>query len=415
MDEVAVVTCFLRNRGEILLLRRSEEVGSYTGRWGGVAGHAEGNPDAAARQEIREETGIEDAVSLVRAGDPFPVEDAERGTRWIVYPYLFDCESRSVTPNEETDTFAWVPAPDLLRRTTVPELWRSYRAVAPTVETIRRDRTHGSGYLSVRALEVLRDRAGAVIAGEEPGDWSKLRELARELRSARPSMVVIRTRIDRAMVAALEQRTPAALEAAASAGIERAIETDEAAATTAAGQVSGTVLTLSRSGTVATALEKVDLEALLVAESRPGGEGIRVAEAFASDLPTTLVPDAGVAQALVDTDVSAVLVGADTVRADGAVINKLGTRAAAVAAAREGVPVYATAASDKVASTTEVGLDPLDATTVYDGGADLAVAVTRFDVTPADLVSVITENGLLSPTEIEKLAAEHRRRAEWEP
>jgi hypothetical protein len=31
MEETHVVTCFLRNRGEILLLRRSEGVGSYSG------------------------------------------------------------------------------------------------------------------------------------------------------------------------------------------------------------------------------------------------------------------------------------------------------------------------------------------------------------------------------------------------
>ena len=41
MDERAVVTVFLRNAGQVLLLRRSEDVGSYSGKWGGVAGHAE--------------------------------------------------------------------------------------------------------------------------------------------------------------------------------------------------------------------------------------------------------------------------------------------------------------------------------------------------------------------------------------
>jgi len=39
MDERAVVTCFLRNDGEVLLLCRSDAVGSYRGQWGGVAGH----------------------------------------------------------------------------------------------------------------------------------------------------------------------------------------------------------------------------------------------------------------------------------------------------------------------------------------------------------------------------------------
>ena len=94
MDETHVVTCFLRNRGEVLLLRRSEEVGSYSGKWGGVAGHAEGDPDALAREEIEEETGLLSSCTFVRAGDPFDVDDDSLDKRWVVHPYLFDCTSR---------------------------------------------------------------------------------------------------------------------------------------------------------------------------------------------------------------------------------------------------------------------------------------------------------------------------------
>ena len=36
-----VVTCLLENKGEILILRRSEEVGTYRELWGGVAGFVE--------------------------------------------------------------------------------------------------------------------------------------------------------------------------------------------------------------------------------------------------------------------------------------------------------------------------------------------------------------------------------------
>ena len=63
MDERAVVTCFLGYRGGVLPLRRSDAVGSYAGRWSGVAGHvaidrgAERALKAAPRAEIREETG----------------------------------------------------------------------------------------------------------------------------------------------------------------------------------------------------------------------------------------------------------------------------------------------------------------------------------------------------------------------
>lgn len=446
MDEVDVVTCFLRNRGEVLLLRRSEDVGSYRGQWGAVAGHADGDPDAAAHEEIREETALLDAVELVRAGDPFPVEDPEmqrdnehtsRGTRWIVHPYLFDCDSRDVTTNYETTEYEWVSPTEILRRETVPDLWESYRRVRPTVETVREDRDHGSAYLSLRALEVLRDRAaeqsevaenasgddeaasradelsGARSADGEDRDWSDLSALARALLAARPGMAVVRNRVNRAMTAAGDDRTPAAVERAAAAGIARAIDADDRAAREVADWLSGTVLTLSRSGTVRAALRTASLDAVLIAESRPGGEGVGVAETLADEVSTTLVPDAGVAYALDARDVDAGVVGADTVLPDGRLVNKVGTRAAALAAAHEDVPVYAVTARDKVATDAEVDLELLDRGAVYEGDADLDVLAPTFDVTPADLVRVVTEDGVLPPDEVAAVADEHRDLAGW--
>ena len=95
-------------------------------------------------------------------------------------------------------------------------------------------------------------------------------------------------------------------------------------------------------------IREVDPEVVFVAESRPGGEGVAVAESLADEVPVTLCPDAAVAHLLGRGAVDRVLVGADTVLADGSVVNKVGTRAAALAAARERVPVHAVAARDKV-------------------------------------------------------------------
>ena len=96
MDEREVVTCFLRNEGRALLARRSDDADSYPGQWGAITGYLTpdrgappDDPETAARREICEETGLED-VALVRQGDPFAVEDADRGARWRVHPFLFE-------------------------------------------------------------------------------------------------------------------------------------------------------------------------------------------------------------------------------------------------------------------------------------------------------------------------------------
>ncbi|MFB6084373.1 MAG: NUDIX domain-containing protein [Halorientalis sp.] len=422
MDETPVVTCFLRNRGDVLLLCRSEAVGSYSGRWGGVAGHVaredepatdpDSTPDAAARREIDEETGLADAVTLVRRGDPFPVEDADLGRRWLVHPYLFDCGSRDVTLDEETTTSEWVPPTAILRRPTVPRLWESYDRVRPTVATVAEDHDHGSAYLSVRALEVLRDDA-ALAVERDAGDWDALAERARDLLAARPSMTVVRNRVNRLMHDA--DRTPAAVEHSAHEGIEAALAADDAAADRAAERVAGdAIVTLSRSGTVERVLSSADPERLLVAESRPGGEGVGVAERRAEAGDVTLAPDAALPWLLADGDYDAALVGADTVLADGRVVNKVGTRALALAAAREDVPLYVATARDKISSDADPRLESADRATVYDGDANLSVAAPLFDVTPPDLVAgLVTEDGPLDPDAVESVAADHGELADW--
>jgi ribose 1,5-bisphosphate isomerase len=424
MDETPVVTCFLRNRGDVLLLCRSDAVGSYTGQWGGVAGHVaredesatdpDSTPDEAARREIDEETGLADAVTLVRRGDPFPVEDDDLGRRWLVHPYLFDCTSRDVTLDDETTEYEWVPPTEILRRQTVPQLWTSYDRVRPTVDTVAADRDHGSAYLSVRALEVLRDDA-ALAVERDAGDWPTLADRARDLLAARPAMTVVRNRVNRVMHAA-DDRTPAAVEESAYDGIDAALTADDAAADRAAERVAGdAIVTLSRSGTVERALSSADPERLLVAESRPGAEGVGVAErrARAGD-DVTLAPDAALPWLLADGDYDAVLVGADTVLADGRVVNKVGTRALALAAAREHVPLYVVAAQDKISPGSDLHLEAADPSTVYDGDADLSVETPLFDVTPPDLVAgLVTEDGVLDADAVGTVADDHRELADW--
>ncbi|GGN98867.1 NUDIX domain-containing protein [Haloarcula pellucida] len=430
MDERAVVTAFLRNDGEVLLLRRSDAVGSYQGRWGGVAGHVadasgeQRDPETAARAEIAEETGLADAVRLVTSGDPFPVEDADRDTRWVVHPFLFDCDSRAVETNEETTETAWVHPPEILRRETVPRLWTAYDRVRPRVATVRDDRTRGSAWLSVRALEALRDEAALATEGRtdelesadrDGDDWTALASLARGLRDARPSMAVLANRVNRVMLAASDERTPEAVETATRRAIGQAVDADREAAELAARALPDRVATLSRSGTVETAIRMADPEAVLVAESRPGGEGVGVAESLADATAVTLTTDAALAFELDDWDADAVLVGADRVLPDGRVVNKAGTRGAALAATEAGAECLIVASSDKVAATADYDLEHRDAAEVYDGDADLAVVNPTFDVTPADAVTaVVTEQGRLNTAEVEAVAAAHREWATWD-
>lgn len=408
-----VVTAFLRHRGDVLLVRRSDEVGTYRGLWGGVSGYVETDPADAladARRELAEEANVLDAT-LVRAGDPLEIDDD--GREWTVHPFLFDVDDREVTPNEEIDAIEWAPPTVARDRETVPGLWTAYRRVAPTVETVREDETHGSAWLSARALEVLRDRAAVA------DDWAEVAAVARELRAARPSMVVVANRIDRTMSEA--DRTPAAVHDRAVDVLEAALDADEAAATAAADRLDdGPVVTLSRSGTVLTAVRAAGVD-LVVGESRPGREGVGVAEALATAGPgVTLTTDAALPAAVAGETAlgfertEAVLVGVDAVLPDGSVVNKVGTRALALAAAREDVPIYAVAARDKVRPDDALPTEAGDDADLYEGDAPLEVANPIFERVPADLVTVVTETGILDADGVAAVADDHRANAAWD-
>lgn len=415
MDSTAVVTCFLRHEGAVLLLYRSEAVGSYQGTWGAVAGHAEGDPDAAARQEIHEETGLDpDAdVTLVRRGDSFEVPDEDQGRRWVVHPYLFDCATRAVETNWESDAAEWVAPTAIRHRETVPDLWTSYDRVRPSVDTVAGESEHGAAYISVRALEVLRDEAAIAADGDD--DWESLADLALALREARPSMPVVRNRINRVMHAASDDHGPRAVEQAASAGIQAALQADERAAAQAAQRVADArVATLSRSGTVTRALSLAETEDVLVAASRPGREGLAVAAELADEMDVTVTTDAAFAYVVDEWGADAVLVGADAVRTDGAVVNKAGTRTAALSGTYEGIEVLVAAASDKIAPEDRIDLEPRESGEVYDGDADVRVRNPTFDVTPAECITaVVTESGVLDEDDVADVVAAHRERADW--
>lgn len=416
-SETPVVTCFIRHHSEVLLLRRSAKVGSYAGEWGTVAGHADGNPDAAARREIREEVGLTEGVTLVRRGEAFPVDDAELETRWVVHPYLFDAAHRSITLNGESVEAEWVMPTEILRRDTVPQLWTSYEHVAPTVESVAADTEHGSAYIAARAAEVLRDVAGQLRGRGAPDGSGRLRETARQLFDARPSMAALGNRIHRIMNAAAPAFAPATIESEAHHVIQEAHAAQMATVRQAAEQIAGQhILTLSRSSTVLDAMRHADPSpSVIVAESRPDCEGVYTAEALADHgAAATLCTDAAIPAVIDQEPIDAVIVGADTVLASGDVVNKTGTRSAALAAQEAGIPVLVVASTDKISPDTAPHREEGPPAAVYGGTADIRVLNPTFDVTPAAWVAGwITEQGTCSRDEVGRWAATHGGWRAW--
>lgn len=145
-------------------------------------------------------------------------------------------------------------------------------------------------------------------------------------------------------------------------------------------------------------------------ETRPLLQGARLTawELHRRGVPVTVICDSMAAVVLRQRRVSAVVVGADRIAANGDTANKIGTYGLAVLARAHQVPFYVAAPT----STFDLGLacgelipiEQRDEREVTQWGArriapeGISVFNPAFDVTPAELISaIVTENGTIRP------------------
>lgn len=129
------------------------------------------------------------------------------------------------------------------------------------------------------------------------------------------------------------------------------------------------IFTLSNSRTLINAVKALaaDQKEMLIkiAESRPNFEGRIAAEEFLkNNIPVELVIDAAMAKAVQTSDV--VLIGADKILKNKNVINKTGSRTAAILANHFGIPVYVLASKYKFSNDDAFDAADFDYKEVWD-------------------------------------------------
>jgi len=141
-------------------------------------------------------------------------------------------------------------------------------------------------------------------------------------------------------------------------------------------------------------------------ETRPKFQGLITVKALAeAGLDVTLIPDSAVR--LVMKKLDKVIVGADTVAANGAVVNKIGTSQIALAAKEANVDFYVAAETYKFSPATVLGelveIEERSAAEVVSESYIRAhprvlVLNPAFDVTPPEYIdAIITEKGIIPP------------------
>jgi ribose 1,5-bisphosphate isomerase len=414
-----VVTSFLRFDERILILRRSSSVGSYQGRWAGVSGFLEEGEDPLQRAkiEIEEEVGLGNGqANLIRSGEPLRALDEKKDIVWIVHPFLFETAGQKIRLDWEHTESRWIDPDELPKYETVPKLkealervrWDlkaitlAYPSVIRSVDELAKDRVLGASRLGRRSIQILTDVAQASEAESANELFSSLLSVALELRKAQPSMATIRNLtgsflydVDAARQTAntVEQLKETVLSLGQKEQAVAELAAEDASRNTAAIlPEEGYVLTHSYSETVRRALElgvksRRNLT-VFVTESSPGLEGKQLAkDLIAIGVPVKLIADSAIGAVISDVDM--ILVGADSVLADGSVINKIGTKKIAVLAEQEETPFHVTCESTKFSTVDFLG-ETVD------------IAEALFDQTPIEYVSnIVTEFGSLEPREVE--------------
>jgi ribose 1,5-bisphosphate isomerase len=220
---------------------------------------------------------------------------------------------------------------------------------------IRADRIRGAGELALELLDGLKAEVrgwGAKSAGNQ---LRSARTIARGLREIQPAMgVFIRWAEEwESIVAKAHRRAVASTLSRWAARWNRGLEAepDRIAKLVRNRLPPGVrIVTISRSSTMAHALESLPPDRrpgeVVALESLPGGEGRGLArELRQNGLRARWIRDRSVESALEGAGL--VLLGADTVESDGAIVHKVGTRPLAAEASRRGIPVVVVAGRSK--------------------------------------------------------------------
>lgn len=315
-------------------------------------------------------------------------------------------------------------------------------AVEETARAIAEMETRGAAAIADAAAGALATQARRSNAASPEAFRTELRRAARTLYETRPTAVSLPNAL-RYVLHGMEGSTVSALRSSTIARAEE-FRTDLEQAQSSLGEIGANrlrdgdvVLTHCHStdalACIDAALEEGKEIEAIVKETRPRKQGHITARQLREwGVPVTLVVDNAARRSLERAD--HVLVGADSIAADGSVVNKIGTSGLAVMARERGVPVVVAAQTIKLHPDTMTGhtveierraesevLTDEECTEIV-GESDpdgLTVENPAFDVTPPRHVdAIVTERGQFPPESIVVLMRElfgHSTGEPWRP
>ena len=302
-------------------------------------------------------------------------------------------------------------------------------AVTETAEAIATMEIRGAATIASASAEALAAQARAAAAEEptasDPEAFrASMRAAARDLRETRPTAVSLPNAL-RYVLQRMEGTDVDALRGsvvdASEAFVRQLDRAQEDLGRVGANRLADgdTVMTHCHStdalACIEAAVEQGKSISAVVKETRPRNQGHITAEQLRdAGVPVTLIVDSAARRYLDEVD--HVVVGADSIAADGGVINKIGTSGLAVNARERGVPIMTAAQTIKLhpetltGHTVEIEMrseEEVIGPTARDEIGEIAVDNPAFDVTPPRYMdAIVTEQGQFPPESIVTLMRE---------
>lgn len=116
-EEAPVIIVFVKHGDKIILLKRSDKVRDYKGKWNTIAGYLDEVKPIKEKvlEELREEVCIhEDKIKSIKIKEPYKLADEALKKSWIIHPVLVELKEKpEIKLDWEHTEYKWIHPKEL--------------------------------------------------------------------------------------------------------------------------------------------------------------------------------------------------------------------------------------------------------------------------------------------------------------
>jgi|SRR3989338_4131217 len=129
MKTYFVVTAIVKNKGKVLILKKSPRDCNYPNKWSFCSGYVKEfeSAEETVLREIKEEIGLKARIS--KKGKLFTVNDTSKGKIWVIMPFLCEVKSKNVKLDHENVEYMWIDYKNISKFATVPGLEKDLKVL----------------------------------------------------------------------------------------------------------------------------------------------------------------------------------------------------------------------------------------------------------------------------------------------